>query len=151
MKQIALLTSISLLIIACSQKPTVTIADLDWIIGTRSSQQDQMLIYESWSKTSDELLTGKSYYTENGDTMLLETIEIKQIDGEIFYCPAVSNQNDGQAIEFKLTSKKPNELIFENPEHDFPKKIVYIKDGNNINAWIEGEGKKVPFYMTKIN
>lgn len=151
MKQIALLTSISLLIIACSQKPTVTIADLDWIIGTRSSQQVQMLIYESWSKTSDELLTGKSYYTENGDTMLLETIEIKQIDGEIFYCPAVSNQNDGQAIEFKLTSKKPNELIFENPEHDFPKKIVYIKDGNNINAWIEGEGKKVPFYMTKIN
>lgn len=151
MKQISILTSISLLIIACSQKPTVTIADLEWLIGTRSSQQDQMLIYESWSKTSDELLTGKSYYTENGDTMLLETIEIKQIDGELFYCPAVSNQNEGKAIEFKLTSKKPNELIFENPEHDFPKKIVYIKDGNNINAWIEGDGKKVPFYMTKIN
>lgn len=151
MKQITILTSISLLVIACNQKPTVTIADLDWIIGTRSSQQDQMLIYESWSKTSDELLTGKSYYTENGDTMLLETIGIKQIDGELFYCPAVSNQNEGKAIEFKLTSKNPNELVFENPEHDFPKKIVYIQEGNNINAWIEGDGKKVPFYMTKIN
>ncbi|MBV6484679.1 MAG: hypothetical protein KFKLKKLM_01189 [Flavobacteriales bacterium] len=151
MKQISILTSISLLIIACSQKPTVTIADLDWIIGTRSSQQDQMLIYESWSKTNEELLTGKSYYTENGDTVLLETIEIKQVDNELYYCPAVSNQNGGQAIEFKLTSKKPNQLVFENPEHDFPKKIVYIKDGNNINAWIEGDGKKVPFYMTKIN
>lgn len=151
MKQITILTSISLLVIACNQKPTVTIADLDWIIGTRSSQQDQMLIYESWSKTSDELLTGKSYYTENGDTMLLETIEIKQIDGELFYCPAVSNQNEGKAIEFKLTSNKPNHLIFENPEHDFPKKIVYIQEGNNINAWIEGDGKKIPFFMTKIN
>lgn len=150
MKQITILTSISLLVIACNQKPNVTIADLEWLIGTRSSQQDQMLIYESWSKTSDELLTGKSYYTENGDTVLLETIEIKQLDGELFYCPAVSNQNGGQAIEFKLTSKNPNHLIFENPEHDFPKKIVYIKEGNNINAWIEGDGKKVPFYMTKI-
>ncbi|HRN40690.1 MAG TPA: DUF6265 family protein [Vicingus sp.] len=151
MKRFALLCSICLLATACSQKPTVTIADLDWIIGTRSSQQDQMLIYESWSKTSDELLTGKSYYTENGDTMLLETIEIKQIDGELFYCPAVSNQNEGKAIEFKLTSNKPNHLIFENPEHDFPKKIVYIQEGNNINAWIEGDGKKIPFFMTKIN
>ncbi|MBX2959595.1 MAG: hypothetical protein KF732_06515 [Flavobacteriales bacterium] len=151
MKRFALLCSICLLATACSQKPTVTIADLDWIIGTRSSQQDQMLIYESWSKTSDELLTGKSYYTENGDTMLLETIEIKQIDGELFYCPAVSNQNEGKAIEFKLTSKNPNELVFENPKHDFPKKIVYIQEGNNINAWIEGDGKKISFYMSTIN
>lgn len=151
MKRIALLTSICLLAIACSQKPTITIADLEWIIGTRSSAQENMLIYESWSKTNDELLSGKSYYTENGDTMLLETIEIKQIDGELFYCPAVSNQNNGQAIEFKLTSKKPNELVFENPEHDFPKKIVYIQEGNNINAWIEGDGKKIKFYMQHLN
>lgn len=134
----------------CSPKPTVTIADLDWIIGTRSTPQDNMLIYESWSKTNDELLSGKSYYTENSDTMLLETIEIKQRDNEIYYCPAVSNQNEGKAIEFKLTSKNPNELIFENPEHDFPKKIVYIKEGDNINAWIEGDGKKVSFYMNNI-
>jgi hypothetical protein len=151
MKRIALLSSICLLAIACSQKPTIHLSDLEWLIGVRSIEQDQMLIYESWSKTSDELLTGKSYYTENGDTMLLETIEIKQIGGEIYYCPAVSNQNDGQAIEFKLTSKKPNELVFENPEHDFPKKIVYIQEGNNINAWIEGDGKKVSFYMQHLD
>jgi hypothetical protein len=147
MKRITLFYSICLLAIACSQKPIIHLSDLEWLIGVRSIEQDQMLIYESWSKTSDELLTGKSYYTENGDTMLLETIEIKQVDGEIYYCPSVSNQNDGKAIEFKLTSKKTNELVFENPEHDFPKKIVYIQEGNNINAWIEGDGKKVPFYM----
>lgn len=143
-------TLLTLTLCFCTPKPTVTIADLEWIIGTRSSAQENMLIYESWSKTNDELLSGKSYYTENGDTMLLETIEIKQIDGELFYCPAVSNQNEGKAIEFKLTSKNPNELVFENPDHDFPKKIVYIKEGNNINAWIEGDGKKIPFYMKWI-
>lgn len=151
MKRIILFYTICLVAISCSQKPTITISDLEWIIGTRSSVQENMMIYESWSKTNDELLSGKSYYTENGDTMLLETIEIKQIDGELFYCPAISNQNEGKAIEFKLTSKNPNELVFENPNHDFPKKIVYIKEGNNINAWIEGDGKKIPFYMSTIN
>ncbi|HRP61476.1 MAG TPA: DUF6265 family protein, partial [Vicingus sp.] len=100
MKRFALLCSICLLATACSQKPTVTIADLDWIIGTRSSQQDQMLIYESWSKTSDELLTGKSYYTENGDTMLLETIEIKQIDGELYVRLVLFNKCGTDTVQF---------------------------------------------------
>lgn len=134
----------------CSPKQQVSIADLSWLMGTRTTEQENMLIYESWEKTNDELLSGRSYYTENGDTMLLETIEIKQIDGELFYCPSVANQNEGKAAQFKLTSNNPNELVFENPDHDFPKKIVYIKENNNINAWIEGDGKKISFYMKKI-
>ena len=133
----------------CSPK-TKTINELDWLIGTRSTEQNGQIIYESWVKTNDQLLSGKSFFVENNDTNILETIEIKIIDNETFYCPAVSNQNEGKAIEFKLTSDNPNKLIFENPDHDFPKKIVYIKEGNNINAWIEGNGKKIPFHMKGI-
>ena len=44
--------------------------------------------------------------------------------------------------EFKLTSLKGGEAIFENPEHDFPKKIVYARqpDGSLLAA-IEGPGR----------
>jgi serine/threonine protein kinase len=79
-----------------------------------------------------------------------DEIEIKIIDNETFYCPAVVDQNDGESVLFKLTSTDPTKLVFENAQHDFPKKICYYQEGNNINASIEGNGKKIPFYMKGI-
>ena len=93
------------------------------------------------------MISGKSFFIENIDTTILETIEIKKIDNETFYCPKVVDQNDGEAVLFKLTSSDPTKLVFENAQHDFPKKICYYKEGNNINAWIEGNGKKLSFYL----
>lgn len=133
----------------CSPK-TKTINELDWLIGTRSTEQNGQIIYESWIKTNDQLLSGKSFFVENNDTNILETIEIKIIDNETFYCPLVVDQNDGEAVLFKLISSDPTKPVFENTLHDFPKKIVYIKEGNNINAWVEGNGKKIPFYMKSL-
>lgn len=133
----------------CSPK-TKTINELDWLLGTRSTEQNGQLIYENWIKTNDQLLSGKSFFVENNDTTVLETIEIKIIDNETFYCPAVVDQNDGEAVLFKLTSTDPTHLVFENAQHDFPNKICYNQEGNNINAWIEGGDKKIPFYMKEI-
>lgn len=133
----------------CSPK-TKTINELDWLIGTRSTEQNGQIIYESWIKTNDQLLSGKSFFIENNDTNILETIEIKIIDNETFYCPAVVDQNDGESVLFKLTSTDPTKLIFENAQHDFPNKICYNQEGKNINAWIEGKGRKIPFYMNEI-
>lgn len=133
----------------CSPK-TKTINELDWLIGSRSTEQNGQIIYESWVKTNDQLLSGKSFFVENNDTNILETIEIKIIDNETFYCPAVVDQNDGESVLFKLTSTDPTKLVFENAQHDFPKKICYYQEGNNINASIEGNGKKIPFYMKGI-
>jgi hypothetical protein len=31
-----------------------------------------------------------------------------------------------------------NEVVFENPAHDFPKKITYKRDGDALTAAIEG-------------
>lgn len=134
----------------CTPK-SKTLTDLDWIIGTRSMQQGDQTIYESWTKTNNELFSGKSFFITNNDTTILETIEIKVIDNEIYYCPSVVNQNDGKPVQFKLTSTQPDKLVFENSEHDFPKKICYNKDASNIDAWIEGDDKKIPFYMKGVN
>ena len=142
------ITTILLLTSLCFCSPkTITINDLDWLIATRSTEQNGQIIYESWSKINEQLISGKSFFIENIDTTILETIEIKKIDNETFYCPKVVDQNDGEAVLFKLTSSDPTKLVFENAQHDFPKKICYYKEGNNINAWIEGNGKKLSFYL----
>src|SRR3989338_7250347 len=97
------ITTILLLTSLCFCSPkTITINDLDWLIATRSTEQNGQIIYESWSKINEQLLSGKSFFIENNDTIILETIEIKIIDNETFYCPAVVDQNDGESVLFKL-------------------------------------------------
>lgn len=144
-------SSILLLTLCFCTPKAKTINKLEWLIGSRSMEQNGQVIYETWSKTNDQLLSGKSFFVENKDTTVLETIEIKIIDNETFYCPTVVNQNDGEAVLFKLTSTNPTQLVFENAQHDFPNKICYNQEGKNINAWIEGGDKKIPFYMKALN
>jgi len=142
--------SILLLTLCFCTPKAKTINELEWLVGSRSMEQNGQVIYETWNKTNDQLLVGKSYFIENNDTTILEAIEVKIIDNETFYCPAVVNQNDGEAVLFKLTSTNPTQLVFENAQHDFPNKICYNQEGKNINAWIEGGDKKIPFYMKEL-
>ena len=45
------ITTILLLTSLCFCSPkTITINDLDWLIATRSTEQNGQIIYESWSK-----------------------------------------------------------------------------------------------------
>jgi len=114
-----------------------------------------VFILESWEPYNDTLLEGRSYKISGTDTILTETIRLVIRNNEILYIPTVMDQNNGQSVEFRLTSSKGKTYIFENPSHDFPSKITYdFKNGNNLNAKIEGllNGKKetIPFNFVKI-
>lgn len=98
-------------------------------------------IYEHWDKLTDKSLLGFSYKLNNGQMKVSEYLEIKQHDKLTIYTATVVNQNHGNAVDFKLT-KTNNSFTFENPNHDFSKKIVYqklsdtqifvqVSDGNN--------------------
>lgn len=40
--------------------------------------------------------------------------------------------------EFALTSHANQRAVFENPAHDFPKRIIYARDGDVMTARIDG-------------
>ncbi|MBL7788397.1 MAG: hypothetical protein JNL75_01030 [Chitinophagales bacterium] len=80
--------------------------------------------YEEWTRHSDKSLKGISYTLKNGVFKLNEYLDIKAIDNEVYYIPAVIGQNFNKEIRFKL-QKVDNSFNFENPLHDFPKVIVY--------------------------
>lgn len=42
------------------------------------------------------------------------------------------------ATEFALTGHAGQRAVFENPEHDFPKRIIYARDGDEMTARIDG-------------
>ena len=56
--------------------------------------------------------------------------------GEVLYVAKPSRQPEA---EFKLVRATEREVLFENPQHDFPQRISYVlKDDGTLLAAIEG-------------
>lgn len=81
--------------------------------------------FEIWRKAGDTRLIGKSIRLDRGDSVLMESLELVWKEESILYVPAVPNQNDGKPVPFRLTGINGNRFIFEDPEHDFPQRIIY--------------------------
>jgi Fe-S cluster assembly iron-binding protein IscA len=92
--------------------------------GTWKMENEE--IFEHWDKLNANTLKGFSYKLTAGQMTISEYLEISRINEETIYTATVLNQNQGKGINFKLT-KTDSIFTFENPNHNFPKKIMYQK------------------------
>ncbi len=120
----------------------------DFLQGTWKMENKET--FEHWDKINEQTLKGFSYQLTNGQMAVSEYLEIVQRNNELIYAATVLNQNQGKAIEFKLT-QADSAYVFENPRHDFPKKIVYKKRSDNELFVQISDGKQEAFAyrMTK--
>jgi uncharacterized protein YciI len=107
-------------------------------------------IYEHWDQLNTHSLKGFSYTLKEGKMSISEYLDISSIGKEITYTATVLNQNNGKGIAFKLT-KTDSTFTFENPNHDFPKKIVYQKlnDDEMFVQISDGKQKVFAYKMQK--
>jgi hypothetical protein len=127
-----------------------------WLIGTWQMKLTNKQIFETWTAANDSTLLGKSYFVQSGDSIFMETISIAKRMGQLYYIPTVKNQNGGKAVWFVLTSAKDKQMMFENPAHDFPQKIMYkLVTRDSLLAEISGvindkwEARQFP--MSRLN
>lgn len=100
---------------------------------------------ERWQKYGDSLTAISHRYKANGDSVLTETIVLKQKNDIWYFCVTGYEKGNIGKTDFKLVASANSTFIFENKQHDFPQQIVYQNKGENeLLAWIEGEigGKK---------
>ncbi|PWA07460.1 DUF6265 family protein [Flavobacterium psychrotolerans] len=107
-----------------SEKATQMI-HADWLIGTWENKSEQGTLIEIWKKTNDSIYNGQCYFIKSKDTLHFETIQLKQTGGRLNYITTVKGQNNDKAVAFKLTNETKKQITFENPNHDYPKKIIY--------------------------
>lgn len=116
----------------------LTAIEGDWSMATKRGT-----IYESW-QLKDDVLQGRSFKVNGGDTVLLERVTILVRGNDVLYIPLVEGQNNGEPVSFKLVSTQNDVFIFDNPEHDFPQRVIYQLPKNDaLHAWIEGLDKGV--------
>lgn len=123
-----------------------------WIMKTKRGA-----IGEEWHKVDKDHLQSRGFFIKGNDTITTERVALRNSKEGIYYSSTAEGQNNGKAIDFKLTtgSDKTNTFIFENPEHDFPKRIVYeFISADSLHAYIDGgangQGKREDFYYTKV-
>ncbi len=125
-----------------------------WLIGKWQSISAEGLMQEIWIKKDDSTFIGSSFFIVGKDTVSSECISLEERGKELFYIPTVKNQNEGKPIIFTLTSLNSNQLVFENPNHDFPQKITYIQVTSDslvatISGVINGKEKSQDFPMAR--
>jgi hypothetical protein len=111
---------------------------------------------ESWKKLNDSTYVGSSYFilTNAKDTLHNETITLSQNDEDLIYSATVQGQNNDEPVSFKFNPSIENELVFENPTHDYPQKISYKKVSNiklvaTISGTQQGKSSQESYPMTK--
>ncbi|TKC05877.1 DUF6265 family protein [Pedobacter frigoris] len=132
--------------IASAQESTAQqFKKLEWLIGKwqRTNPKAGQSGYENWEKVSGIKLIGKGITLEGKKTVFEEQLELSVQDNQIFY--KVRLTGDSKLVAFKLTSISKDAFVCENPEHDFPKKIAYTRNGKNVKAVISGNGHSVDY------
>jgi len=126
-----------------------------WLIGTWENKTSRGSIYETWSKTSNNEFSGRSYALTEKDTVVFETIRLVQEQDTLFYIPTVKKQNDNLPVRFTLKTLSDTRLVFENPQHDFPQIISYTKITTDsliaeISGMKNGQKRKQAFPMKRV-
>jgi hypothetical protein len=126
MKKAALILVILLLFASCGKSKEISkIVGKDWLLGKWENKSDEGNLLEIWTKTNDSIYIGESYFIKEKDTLHSEKIQLKQKGEDLFYIPTVKGQNNDKPVTFIFKDTIGKKLVFENPKHDYPQKIIY--------------------------
>lgn len=137
-------------LVACAAAPTV--ADLGWLTGCWQSDGREAGSGENWMAPAGGMMLGMSRSVRDGKASGYEFIRIEEEpDGRIVFVAAPSGQDSATFTLVELDSRK---AVFENPEHDFPQRIIYrLISGTQllgrIEGSIDGKARGIDFPMTK--
>ncbi|OYU81892.1 MAG: hypothetical protein CFE23_03185 [Flavobacterium sp. BFFFF1] len=130
------------------------INNASWVVGRWENASRAGLLVETWKKQDDSTYIGSSAFMVGNETKFFEKIKLEQHDTIVTYTATVKDQNNGEPVSFNLTSATKTQLVFENPGHDFPQKIIYNLVGNDsliaeISGAENGQPKTETFRMKK--
>jgi Domain of unknown function (DUF6265) len=127
----------------------------EWLLGRWENKMPEGTLSEIWRKVNNTEFHGESYFVIGKDTVFAESVVLDDKNGKMAYTVTVPSQNDAQPVRFDLTAITDTQMVFENPKHDFPNKIVYTQvKPDSLVAVIYGLKKGKPasetFAMRRI-
>ena len=124
---------LGLLLMAQSPAPA-RIGDLAWMAGRWEGASGERWLEESWSTPRAGMMIG---FARHGVGDALREFEFVRLqpgeDGVLTY---FAQPQGRPAVPFRLERLEGTEAVFENPDHDYPQRIRYRRDGDTLTATI---------------
>lgn len=114
-----------------------TIVELEWLagawVGTRG-EGGATTVEERWSPPLGGAMLGTSRTVSRGSMRAFEFLRVVERDGGLVY---IAQPGGAAPTEFVLTELAGTRAVFDNPRHDYPKRIVYeLSDEDVLSATI---------------
>jgi len=120
-------------------KPSFLIGD--WI---RLNDEKGSTTFEKW----DTNLKGLGYTLKEKDTTFKETLSIVSIKDTLFLKVSGIHKN---ATFFKFTEQSNTSFTCENLKNEFPKKIKYYLENDQLKAIVSAGDLKIDFIFERYN
>jgi hypothetical protein len=113
---------------------------LAWLAGCWSQTGAAPGSVEMWTLPAGGTMLGVARTVKNGKTVEWEHTMIRETEPGVW--SYVAKPGGQPEAAFALKSIGNGEVVFENPQHDFPQRIIYRQDGaDGLKARIEGVSK----------
>jgi hypothetical protein len=115
--------------------PTASVSDLAWLGGSWETQAaNGRWTEENWSAPRGGVMLG---YSRSGAGETVREFEFLRLQAGADGVPAYFAQPGGQPpVAFRLTARDGTSATFDNPAHDFPQRIRYVRTGDTLVATI---------------
>ena len=104
--------------------------------------------YEVWIAPKAERMLGVSQ-TVRPDRTEFEFLRIERTSGQVDY---VAQPSGRPPTRFRLSDASATHAEFANPEHDFPQRIRYAREGDLLRAELSGGNpvRRIEFRFRKV-
>ena len=123
---------------------------ISWLQGCWESVSGDRVIEEHWSapRAGSMLSIGR---TVRGTALVeYEFVIVRERGEQLVYIAHPSGQ---PSAEFLSTTLSPESVVFENPQHDYPQRVGYRRNGAALDAWIDGvlngESRTIDFHYRR--
>lgn len=145
------LALVSIELVAAGQLPPANdVTRLAWFAGCWQIARGDEVIDEQWMTPRAGVMLGMSRTVRAGRTTATEFVALRVVDGRVVY---EANPSGQAPAAFPATTLSSDRAVFENPSHDYPKRIVYERKGDAaLTASIDdgAGGRKVEYPFRRI-
>ena len=111
-------------------KPPADLDRLAWLVGSWIERKQGVETDVHWIAPKGGIMLGVNRTVRAAGKTSFEFMRIARTPSGISYCASPAG---GTATEFHVVEAGDKKVVFENPKHDFPTRILYWLDGDGAS------------------
>lgn len=115
--------------------------DLSWMAGSWIERKAGVETEEHWLPPKAGLMLATNRMVASGKRPFFEFLRIEARDGKPVFLAMPAGR---PATEFPMAEHGPQRIVFENPANEFPRRILYWREGEALLGRIEGTRRGQP-------